>query len=98
MADYHVGQDFRLELETNVPLTGGTLLIKFIKPDKKTEGSFSATINGSDASKMYYDVDGAAKDLDQSGEWRFWAHVVFADTTIGIGSTVEQVIKAEGQI
>ena len=98
MADFFVGQtNLRIELETNVTLTDGTLLIKYIKPDRKTAGSFGATINGSDASKMYYDAINAT-DLDQAGKWRFWAHVVFAGGTIGIGSAIEQIIKEQGQI
>jgi len=97
MADYFKGQtNLRIELETNVPLTGSTLLIKYIKPSGET-GSFSATINGSDASKMYYDTVNAT-DLDQAGDWTFWAHVVFADTTIGIGSSIVQRINAEGEV
>ncbi len=98
MADYFVGQtNLRIELETNVTLTGSTLLIKYIKPSGGAVGSFSATINGSDASKMYYDTT-SVSDLDQSGAWRFWAHVTFADATIGIGKVKVQTIKAEGQV
>jgi len=96
MANYHIGQtNLRIELETNQTVTGGTLKIKYIKPSGKT-GSFAATINGSDDSKIYYDAD-TATDLNEHGVWIFWAHVVFADTTVGIGTAVEQTIKAEGQ-
>lgn len=92
---FHVGQYFRIQVETNIILTGGTLLIKFIKPNTKI-GQFPATINGSDDSKMYYDTINVT-DIDQHGAWVFWAHA-----TIGgkpkIGEAVEYVIKAEGQI
>ncbi len=97
MADYHVGQDFRLQVETNITLTGATLLIKFTKSNGRP-GEFSATINGSDASKMYYDVDGPAKDLDIAGDWIFWGHAVQADGSVNIGKAVVQAIKAEGQV
>ena len=97
MANYHVGQtNLRIELETNVTLTGSTLIIKYRKPNKNT-GQWSATINATDASKMYYDTTNIT-DLDQRGEWVFWAHVTFSDGTIGIGSAVEQIIKREGEI
>lgn len=96
MADYFKGQtNLRIELETNVDLTNATLLIKYKKPQGNM-GSWGATINGSDDSKMYYDID-TATDLDQAGDWIFWAHVTFADATIGIGSSIVQRIKAEGE-
>jgi len=98
MADYFKGQtNLRIELETNVDLTSATLLIKYMLPSGGSPQSFAATINDSDNSKMYYDAD-TATDLAEHGEYKFWAHVTFADSTIGIGSTVSQVIKHEGQI
>jgi len=98
MANYFKGQtNLRIELETNVDLTSATLAIKYMTPKGGTPGSWVATINGSDNSKMYYDAD-SANDLDAHGEWTFWAHVTFADGTIGIGSAVKQIIKHEGQV
>jgi len=97
MADYFVGQtNLRIELETDVTLTGATLLIKYINP-VGDEGSFSATINGSDASKMYYDIS-TTSDINLGGDWKFWSHVTFADSTIGIGSTIKQYFHEEGEI
>jgi len=98
MADYFVGQtNLRIELETNVTLTGSTLAIKYMKPSGGTAVSEAATINGSDPSKMYWDAD-AATDLAEHGTYIFWAHVTFADATIGIGTAVAQVIKYQGQL
>jgi len=97
MADYFNGQtNLKIELETNVDLTSATLLIKYEKPNGAT-GSFAGTIDGSDNSIMYYNIASAA-NLDISGDWKFWAHVTFADSTIGIGKVVVQKIKTEGQI
>ena len=98
MADYFKGRtNLRIELETNVDLTSATLLIKYMKPSGGTAGSFAATINGSDNSKMYYDAD-TSTDFAEYGEYIFWAHVTFADNTIGIGSAVKQLIRYEGQV
>jgi len=95
MSDIFVGQTaLRIILETNVTLTDATLLLKYRKPDRKI-GSFNATIDPSDDSKMYYDIQ-SEDDLDQEGKWTFWAHVTFADSTVGIGSIAKQEIKLEG--
>lgn len=97
MADYFVGQtNLRIEVQTFVDLTNGTLLIKYEKPNG-VEGNFSATINPTVNTKMYYDTVNV-DDLDIAGNWIFWAHVVFPDTTIGKGKSKIQRIKAEGEI
>ena len=93
--DFHVGEYFRIQVETNITLTGGTLLIKYEKPNR-SRGQFGATINVSDDSKMYYDTINVS-DVDQAGEWIFWAHAMIGGKP-KIGDAVEQVIKAEGQI
>lgn len=97
MADYFVGQtNLRIEVETRVDLTNATLLIKYEKPNGD-EGEFSATINPTVNTKMYYDIVDA-DDLDIAGNWIFWSHVVFPDTRIGKGKSKIQRIKAEGEI
>lgn len=97
MADYFKGQtNLRIEVETNVDLTAATLLIKYKKPNG-AEGSFVAIINGSDDSKMYYDIVDA-DDLDVAGNWVFWSHVVYSDGTVSKGKSAIQRIKAEGEV
>jgi len=96
MADYFVGQtNLRISLETNQTLTDATCLIKYKNPDGVIS-SFAATIDPEDDSKMYYDVQSG--DLNRGGKWVFWAHVTFADSTVGIGECVEQRIKREGEL
>jgi hypothetical protein len=96
--DIFVGQtNLRLTLATGQTLTGSSsLLIKFKKPDNTT-GSWTATIDGGDATKMYFDIDNASY-LDIRGKWIFWAYVVFSGGTIGIGKAVAQIIKNPGEV
>ena len=90
----HVGQEFRLKLETNITLTGSTLLIKYRDP-AGTEGSFTAIIDPADNSKMYYDFQ-STDTTDLDGDWFVWAHAVRSDSTIDIGQSVKLTIYPEG--
>ena len=94
MSTYFKGQsNVRLKLETDITLTGYTLLIKYRKPNGTT-GSWTATIDPDDASKMYYDITSSAT-IDQEGTWTFWAHFT-SGTTIGIGEIATQKFNTEG--
>lgn len=97
MADYFVGQtNLTIQLDTGVNLTGATCLIKYKKPNRKI-GQWSATVNGSDNTKMDYEVVDKYQ-LDVHGLWNFWAHATFPDSSVGIGSVVSQEIKEEGDL
>lgn len=94
---FFVGQtNLRIELDTEVDCSGATVLIKFIKPSG-AEGNFSASIDGVDPTLIYYDIQDT-DDLDIPGDWRFWAHVTFSDTTVGIGKVRDQEVLAEGAL
>jgi hypothetical protein len=96
MADYFVEQtNLIIELETFIDLSDAVLLIKYRKPDGKT-GQWNATKNSTDNTKMYYDL--VAGDLDQAGNWTFWAYATFAANSIGIGKATVKKIKTEGQV
>ena len=89
---YENQESLRLTLETSVDLSSAkTLIIKYLKPDE-TAGSFNATISGTTA--LYYDF--AADDLDQVGDWTFWAYVTFSDDRTAPGEPVTIRIYEEG--
>lgn len=80
----HKDQDWvKITAETGQTLAGATTKdIDYTKPDGTT-GSWDATIVGT---TLEYDlVDG---DLDQSGIWKFQAHVQFAGSLDGYGDRV----------
>jgi hypothetical protein len=89
---YYLGQDLRLNISTNVTLTGGQCFIYYITP-AKTQGSWHASINAQDASVLYYNIPNSALTL---GVWTFWAHVIFSDNTVGIGDPFTIDIKSPG--
>lgn len=79
MATYFVGQSkLRIILRTEVTLTGYTCWMKYRKPDNKTTGYWVASILGSDATKMYYDVLNRMT-IDQAGAWTFWSFYFLGD-------------------
>jgi hypothetical protein len=94
MATVFAGQKIRIKLETDVTLTGMTCRIKYKKPDGTT-GYFSATIDPSDASKMYYDAP--ATDTNYIGWWIFWAYY-YNSTVVGIGEIVRQYFTEESKM
>lgn len=96
MGDYFVGQtNLRISVETNATLTdASSLKVRYTKPDDTEIREFDATIDPSDDSKMYYDVQDG--DLDLLGHWYFWAYVIFSDSTVGIGGATKVLIKPEG--
>lgn len=62
-----VGDTIRISVETGIDLSGyGTLQIKFRRPNESI-GIWSATIDPTDDSKMYYDTD--ETDLNMEGQW-----------------------------
>jgi len=94
MSDYFLGQtNLRIMVSTNQTLSGAALKLKYKKPNGDT-GEFSCTIDGSDDTKMYYDIE--SEDIDIPGEWLFWSHITFADSKVGIGEIARVIFKREG--
>lgn len=73
-----------------------TLLIKYIKPDKVTTGSFNATMFDEDTGRIQYKIS-SEDDLDQLGTWKFWAHITFSDGTWVAGEPFSKKIWEEGK-
>lgn len=95
MGKIYKGQfNLKLTLETGVTLTGASATkIKYIKPDKITEGEFNASISGTE--DLEYDFT-VSTELDQSGDWTFWAYVTFSDSRIAPGEPVVIRVYEEG--
>ena len=85
--------NLKLTLETGVTLTGASATkIKYLKPDE-TAGEFAASISGTQ--DLEYDFT-VSTELDQSGDWTFWAYVTFSDGKIAPGEPVTIRVYAEG--
>ena len=85
--------------QKNVPLdiTGATVTnIEAIKPDGSTV-TFAATIV-SPATQGIIERIFTSADLDQEGNWTFWAEVTFADTTTIPGNPVVIPVYTPGQL
>lgn len=82
MGKIYVGQTaLKIEALTYTDLTDATAqVIKYKKPDA-TLGSFIATITDAKAGIIEYDVT-SADDLDQAGEWTFWAYITFGGDVV----------------
>lgn len=75
-------------------VTGATCLIKYRKPSGVT-GSFSASIITAATGVIRYTTD-SANDLDQSGDWVFWAHVNFSGGNAAPGEPFTKEVYEEG--
>lgn len=77
-------------------ITGATaLLIKYIKPDLTTTGEFNAVISDAATGEITYTVT-SENDIDQPGNWKFWAHVTFSDGSYAAGEIYKQKVYTEG--
>lgn len=81
MANIHVGQTaVRLEFTVGIDLTSASEIeIRFEKPNT-VKGSFPGAILNAEKGIVYYDVQSEG-DLDDTGVWYFWAHILFDDDT-----------------
>ena len=85
----------RIQLTTDVDITGATVTdIKYAKPSG-IAGSWTATIDDPGAGSIYYDLTGI--ELDEVGTWTFWAYVTFADTRSAPGEPVKVTVYTEGE-
>lgn len=85
----------RIQLTTNVDITGATsTLIKYKKPSGST-GSWIASIEAAGDGIIYYDLTGT--ELDETGTWTLWAHVTFSDTRVAPGEPVKMIVYTEGE-
>lgn len=84
-----------ITLDIGSDITGiATALIKFLKPDK-TAGSFTATIDTGNM-EITYTVT-SSTDIDQVGEWTFWAHLTYSGGNVIIGESSPLQVFLESQ-
>lgn len=85
--------NLKITAETGVTVTGAIAqVIKFIKPDNST-GEWDATISGTE--DIFYEFS-EPSELDQSGDWTFWAFVTFSDGRKAPGEPVTIRVYEEG--
>ena len=84
----------RMIVETEADLTGATVFeIKYKKPDE-TEDKFTAVCDEEAKGVIYYDF--GSGDLDQTGDWIFWAFITFGSDEIP-GESFEIHVYNEGE-
>lgn len=82
-----VGDTIRFSVETGIDLSGyATLQIKFRRPNRSI-GIWTATIDPTDDSKMYYDT--GVDDLNADGQWFLQANAKDGPTVDLHGQWVE---------
>jgi len=85
----------RIQLTTNVDITGATVTqIKYKKPSDAT-GSWTAQVEAVGDGIIYYDLTGT--ELDETGTWVLWAYVTFADARSAPGEPVNVIVHTEGE-
>jgi len=82
-----------LILDTGQTLTGSTVAIKYKKPSTAT-GSWTGSISSTSSQWIEYAIQSG--DLDESGDWVFWAYVTLVGGTIVPGEPVTVTVYEEG--
>lgn len=96
MSKIYVGQtklDINLDFQTDI--TGyQNVLVKYKKPSGAT-GSFIATVDDAANGLAHYSVVNTT-DLDEAGDWKFWGHITYTDTTVIAGECDIVTVYTEG--
>lgn len=80
--------------EVSADITGySAALIKYKKPDDTT-GSFTATVSNATTGTLTYTL--VSGDLDQAGDWTFWADITMTSTDHWTGDAVTKTVYAAG--
>ena len=91
MGKIYKSQDsLRIKLTTSVDITGATVKKIYYKKPSGTIGSWDATVDVISTGVIYYDV--VSGDIDESGQWKFWAYVTFSDGRSAPGQYVAETI------
>lgn len=86
----------RIRLTTSVDITGSTLReVRYRTPSGST-GGWSATSEDDTTGIIYYDT--SSGDLNEAGDWIFWAFVTFSDGRSAPGEPVKVPVALEGEI
>ena len=84
----------KIDLDTGIDLTTGvdSVYIKYTKPGSSTTDQWSATVeNGTHITKVL-----SGGEIDIAGDWKFWAYVIFTDTSKAPGEPVQVRVYQEG--
>jgi len=93
---YKYQSALRIELTAGVDITGATIKrIKYKKPSG-VEGYWDASVSDASTGVIYYDV-ALQTEIDESGEWIFWAYITFADGRSAPGEVVKHNFFVEGE-
>jgi hypothetical protein len=87
--------ELEIQLTTNQDITGGSAEIRYKKPDATT-GHFDAEIDDYTNGVIVYTIT-SEDDIDQAGEWYFWAHVTFTGGGEANGEPVKITVYNEGK-
>lgn len=91
---YNGQTSLRIQLTTGVDITGATVTrIKYEKPSDTT-GYWDATVSDNTTGVIYYDV--TAGDIDETGNWKFWAYITFSDGRSAPGESIIEYFYTEG--
>ena len=88
-----VGTDYRLNVIMNTDITGGSVKIKYKKPDTTT-GEFNGVVDDAAAGTAHCDI--SATQNDQHGTWHFWPVVTMSNNKTLKGPAKEVEIHREG--
>lgn len=87
---------FELDINLGVDFTGGSAIVKYIKPDRTT-GSFSANVTVLNyATGLIRLTVTSPTDFDVVGRWILWGYATFSDATNSAGEPFEITIYEEG--
>lgn len=97
MGKIYTGQSAVLiQMTVGVAIIGSICSVKYRKPSGTT-GFWVGTITDAD-NGIFTAIPESTEDIDQAGTWTFWANVMFADGSVGIGVPVQQVIYEAGYV
>lgn len=91
---FYIGEDFTLEFNAGIDITGGSAVIKYKGPTEITK-STSATITN--AANGVFSIDVADTDITIPGKYKYWSVITFSDGTKSISSPKEIWILKEGE-
>jgi hypothetical protein len=86
----------RILLTAGLDITGALTTLIYYKKPSGTIDSVTATVSNPVTGTIFYDVEtdssGNADFLDETGTWKFWTWVEFADGRTARGETVTKEI------
>lgn len=86
----------RIQLDTGLDVTSmQAVYVGYKKPSGATGYWTAVKGTGGDTTKVYYDVTGST-DLNEVGDWLFWAKVVSAGGLIAEGEPWLERVRAVG--